>query len=77
MPPVTDGSQVMRFGGVEVTVGSTLGTVARGFGWIGEGVEATLGTYGASVWIGGEVGIISGRDVCWRKMELSWSSWWR
>jgi hypothetical protein len=49
MPPVTDGAQVMRFGGVEVTVGSTLGTVDWGFGWIGEGVGATLGTDGAVV----------------------------
>jgi hypothetical protein len=47
MPPVTDGAHVMRFGGAEVTVGSTPGTVARGFGWIGEGVGATLGTAGA------------------------------
>jgi hypothetical protein len=26
---------------------------------------------------GGGIGIISGRDVCWRKMLLSWSNWWR
>jgi hypothetical protein len=26
---------------------------------------------------GGGIGIMSGRDVCWRKMLLSWSNWWR
>jgi hypothetical protein len=49
MPPVTDGAQVMRFGGVEVTVGYTLGTVARGWGWIVAGVGATLGIAGTVV----------------------------
>jgi hypothetical protein len=49
MPPVTDGAQVMHFGGVEVTVGSTLGTVAREFDWSGEDVGVTLGTDGAVV----------------------------
>jgi hypothetical protein len=49
MSPVTDGAPVMRFGGVEVTVGPTLGTVAREFGWSGEDVGVTLGTDGAVV----------------------------
>jgi hypothetical protein len=49
MPPVTDGAQVMRFVGVEVTVGSTLGTVAWAFGWSGEDVGVTLGTDGVVV----------------------------
>jgi hypothetical protein len=26
---------------------------------------------------GCEIGMSSGRAVCCRKMELSWSSWWR
>jgi hypothetical protein len=43
----------------------------------GAGEEAT-GYGGVDVVIigsGGGVGMLSGRDVCWRKMLPSWSSW--
>jgi hypothetical protein len=49
MPPVTDGAQVMRFGGLGVAVGTTLGTTAGVNGWIGGACGATLGTDGGVV----------------------------
>jgi hypothetical protein len=49
MPPVTEGAQVVRFGGLVVAVGATLGTTDGVFGWIGEAVGATLGTDGGVV----------------------------
>jgi hypothetical protein len=49
MPPVTDGAQVIRFPGLDVAVGTTLGTIAGARGWIGEAFGATLGTDGGVV----------------------------
>jgi hypothetical protein len=44
MPRVNDGAQVIRFRGLDVAVGATLGTIAGALGWIGEAIGATLGT---------------------------------
>jgi hypothetical protein len=50
MLPVTDSAQVMRFGGLGVAGGATLGTTSGAFGWIGGGAcRATLGTAGGVV----------------------------
>jgi hypothetical protein len=49
MPPVTDGAQVIRFRGLDVAVGATLGTIAGELGWIGEAIGATLGADGGVV----------------------------
>jgi hypothetical protein len=32
---------------------------------------------GVIVCSGGKIGMVSGRAVCWIKMELIWSNWWR
>jgi hypothetical protein len=80
----------MRFGVLVVAVGATLGTDDWALvGLFGVAVGATLGTdagtgeedmgggKGDGVIVGscGGVGMLSGRDACWRKMLLSWSSW--
>jgi hypothetical protein len=56
-----------------VAVGATLGTDD----WAVE--EETGGGEGDGVIFGscGGVGMLSGLDVCWRKMLLSWRSWRR
>jgi hypothetical protein len=90
MPPVTVAAQVMRVGLFIMDVGATLGTdVGALVGLFGVAVGATLGTddwdgeeetgggEGDGVVVGscGEVGMLSGCDVFWRKMLMSWSSW--
>jgi hypothetical protein len=89
MPPVTEGAQVMRFGVGAVLIGATLvndaGVVecwtragmggcdgadygtAKDLNYSGGGDDITLGS-------GAGTGRSSGREVCWRKMFLSWSS---
>jgi hypothetical protein len=54
-----------------VAIGATLGTD----GWAGE--DETGGGEGDGVVFGScdGVNMLSGRDGCWRKMLLSWSSW--
>jgi hypothetical protein len=49
MPPVTDVAQVIRFRGVGVAAGATLGTIAGALDWVGEAIGATLGTDGGVV----------------------------
>jgi hypothetical protein len=71
MPPVTDGAQVICLRGVGVAAGATLGTIAGALGGVLVAGVTTLGTDG------GAVIMLSGCDVCWRKMELSCISWWR
>jgi hypothetical protein len=46
---VTDGAQVIRFQGVGVAAGSTLGTIAGELDWVVEAIGATLGTDGGVV----------------------------
>jgi hypothetical protein len=89
MPPVTEGAQVMRFGVSVVVIGATLGNDEwvvefwTGVGFDGyDGADSGAGNKvncggdggGVTLGSGAGVGMLSGREVCWRKMLLSWSS---
>jgi hypothetical protein len=60
---------VVRLFGVECVAGEvTNGGAEEEVECGGEGDGVTVGS-------GSRVGMLSGRDVCCRKMPLSWSSW--
>jgi hypothetical protein len=89
MPPVTEGAQVMCFGVSGVVIGATLGNdegvlecwTAAGIGgcdgaYSGAAKEVNCGGSDDGITLGSGVGAgrSPGREVCWRKMLLSWRS---
>jgi hypothetical protein len=86
MPPITEVSQVLRFLVPVLLVGTTLGNdVGVAECWTVAGMGGCDGTDSGTVNCGGVGDCItlgsgagtersSGREVCWRKMLLSWSS---